>query len=124
MEIIKLSGYKNIYATERFSSEYAALFGKSRDAYSQHLKKLRINLAILDKELRQAIIYQQFEQLEGTELYAIRHVSKINPRVVFVYTEAHDRIVLLSAFKEKSRADYDRALEQARQRLRQLEVEK
>lgn len=83
MEIIKLKDYNNIYAVDCFGEEYKALFGKSLSSYQKHLAKLRFNLRILDKELKKSIKHQQFEKLEGSNFYSIRHVSAINPRVIF-----------------------------------------
>lgn len=123
MEIIKFKGYNNIYAVDSFYSEYQSLFGKSKGSYDKYLKKLRFNLSILDKELKKAIQYQQFEQLENSNLYSIRHVSVLNPRVVYAYIDNDGKVILLSAFKEKSKADYDRGMSQAKQRLKQLEGE-
>lgn len=123
MEIIKLKDYNNIYAVDSFYSEYQSLFGKSKGSYDKYLKKLRFNLSILDKELKKAIQYQQFEQLENSNLYSIRHVSVLNPRVVYVYIDNDGKVILLSAFKEKSKSDYDRGMNQAKQRLKQLEGE-
>lgn len=123
MEIIKLKDYNNIYAVDSFYSEYQSLFGKSKGLYNQYLKKLRFNLSILDKELKKAIQYQQFEQLENSNLYSIRHVSVLNPRVVYAYIDNDGKVILLSAFKEKSTSDYDRGMNQAKQRLKQLEGE-
>jgi len=123
MEIIKLKDYNNIYAIDSFFSEYRGLFGKSKAAHTQYLQKLRFNLDILDREMKKSIQYQQFEQLENTNLYSIRHVSVINPRVVFAYIDSDGKVILLSSFKEGKRADYNRAVEQAKQRLKQLEEE-
>lgn len=124
MEIIKLADYKDLYFVEPFFDEYEALFGKSKAAYKQYLKKLRFNLGILDREKHRSIQYQQFEQLENTNLYSIRHVSAINPRVVFAYIDNDGKVVLLSSFKEKGDSDYDRGVQLAKQRLKQLEEEK
>lgn len=123
MEIIKLKDYNNIYAVDSFYSEYQSLFGKSKNLYDQHLKKLRYNLKILDSEMKKAIQYQQFEQLENSNLYSIRHVSIINPRVVYAYINDDGKIILLSSFKEKTKSDYTRGMKQAKERLKQLEGE-
>lgn len=121
MDIIKLVDYNNLYAVEPFWDEYEALFGKSKTAYKKYLKKLRFNLGVLDREKQRSIQYQQFEQLDNTNLYSIRHVSAINPRVIFAYIDNDGNIVLLSSFKEKSTSDYDRGVQQAKQRLKELE---
>lgn len=123
MDIVKLEGYNNIYAIDSFFSEYMTLFGKSKAAHTQYLKKLRSNLDILDREMKKSIQYQQFELLDNTNLYSIRHVSVINPRVIFAYIDNDGKVILLSSFKEGKRSDYNRAVEQAKQRLKQLEGE-
>lgn len=123
MEVVKLKDYNNIYAVDSFDSEYKSLFAKSKSDYSHYLKKLRFNLSILDKELKKAIQYQQFEQLENTNIYSIRHVSVINPRVIYAYIDEAGKVILLTAFKEKNASDYERGIKQAKQRLKQLEGE-
>ena len=123
MDIIKLEGYKNIYAVDSFLSEYQSLFGKSKKSHDQYLKKLRHNLRSLDNEMKNAIQYQQFEQLENSNLYSIRHVSVFNPRVVYAYIGDDGKVILLSSFKEKNRSDYARGMKQAAERLKELEGE-
>ncbi len=71
---------------------------------------------------KKALQLQQFEKLRGDpRLCSIRHVSKDNPRVLFVFTEGDDAIVLLSCVLEKSKNDYNEAIAQAKRRLAQLE---
>lgn len=121
MDIIKLKDYNNIYAVDCFAEEYAELFKKSASSYIKYQEKLRKNLRILDVELMNAIRYQQFEKLENTSLYSIRHVSAVNPRVIFAYIDAGGKVLLLASCKEKKGADYSRALAKAQQRLKTLE---
>lgn len=121
MEILKLKDYNNIYAVDVFMDEYNALFGKSKSDRVKYLKKLYSNLRILDAEMQKAIQYQQFEKLSDESLYSIRHVSTVNPRVIFAYIDNNNKVVLLSSCKEKRRSDYDNALKQAKQRMKQLE---
>lgn len=123
MEIIKLTGYGHLYAVDSFFLEYQALFGKSAAEHKKHLAKLRTNLGILDRELQAAVQYQQFEKLGGEELYSIRHVSKANPRVIYAFFAADGKIILISCFKERNAADYQRGIQQAKTRINQLEVE-
>ena len=64
----------------------------------------------------------RFEKLENADgLYAIRHQSVINPRVVFAFQSADGIVVLLTSFKEKSKSDYDAAMKRAKSILRELE---
>lgn len=121
MEIVKLTGYTNIYAVDPFQEEYRSLFGKSRTEYIHCLKKLETNLRILDQAgLQQALTYIQFEKLENEDLYSIRYVGKSNPRVIFA-SVVKGRIILLSAFKEKRDSDYQNAIRKAKERRKELE---
>ncbi len=121
MEVIKLKDYNHIYYVDVFENEYAALFTKSKTEYQKNLLKLRQNLRILDSEDINPLRLQQFEKLEGENLYAIRYVSKSNSRVIYAYMDERQNIILLSACKEKGKSDYRSAIEKARQRYRILE---
>lgn len=123
MEIIKLKGYDHLYAVDSFFSEYQALFGKSAAEHRKYLIKLRKNLGILDREMKSASTgYQQFEKLEGVELWSIRHVSKFNPRVIYAFFMDDEKIILISSFKEHNKSDYERGIQLAKARIKQLEV--
>ena len=73
----------------------------------------------LEKE--KAIDLPQFEKLAGNDrLYCIRHPeSKKNVRVIYVIEEG--AIILLTAFLEKNRGDYKRAVDTALERLKWLD---
>ena len=69
-----------------------------------------------------AIRLPRFEKLENADgLYAIRHKSKLNPRVIFTFQLEGGVIVLLTAFKEKSKSDYDAAVKRSKQIMKGLE---
>lgn len=121
MDVVKLKDYNNIFAVDCFDSEYRELFGKSSGEYLKYYTKLRKNLRILDQELKNSIRYQQFEKLEDSQFYSIRHVSAINPRVIFAYIDNEGKVILLSSCKENKTSDYSNALKRARQRLKILE---
>lgn len=122
MKLIKLKDYNSIYSVEDFMPEYKSLFGKSMEECRSCLKKLAVNLKILDQEgLKKALTYQQFEKLENEDLYSIRYVGQLNPRVVFAHVEK-GKVILLASFKEKNKSDYSRAINKAKQRLKSLEV--
>ncbi len=117
MGIRKLKEYNNIWFVDGFFDEYKSLFGKSATLHKKYLKKLQTNLRILDKEKRKATQYQQFEPVENTDYYSIRHVSKINDRVVYAYITPDEKIVLVTPFIEKSKADYKIATDKTKARL-------
>lgn len=54
-------------------------------------------------------------------LYSIRYPkSKLNPRVLYIYLDEGE-VLLLAAFKEKSKSDYARNIKLALNRLKILE---
>ena len=124
MDLVQLSGFKRIYAVDTFAKQYKKLFGKSEAQYIKYSEKLNTNLGILDALGLDALEMQKFESLVNEDgLYSIRHVSQINPRVIFtVITTISDEgeIVLLSCAKEKSTADYDKAKQTAQQYRKEL----
>lgn len=123
MQVIKLFGFNDIYYVEPFFREYKDLFGKSRKAYEECLKKLRTNLRILDAEKQKVITYQQFEKLKDSEIFSIRHVGQENDRVIFAFIDEHNDVLLLSSCKEKSTSDYRKAIAQAEERLKTIKEE-
>ena len=124
MEFKKLKRFDRIYTAEPLLREYKSLFGKSEEEYNECLRKAMFNLTILDTQgLAKALTYQQFEKLTNEELYAIRHVGKQNPRILFgVFKD--DRFVLLSCCKEKDKKDYDSDIELANRRAKELKEKK
>ena len=116
MNLVKLTGFESIYAIDDFQKEYAKLFGKSIAQRKEYYKKLLVNLGILDKLKLDALEMQQFEPLSNEDgVYSIRHVSKVNPRVIFTMVTSDGLIILLTCAKEKSTSDYTRAIKKARQ---------
>lgn len=78
-------------------------------------------LTQLNEHGRKIIKLPQLEQLKDTEpvLYAIRIKGSLNFRVIFCIED--DIIILLVVFKEKSKSDYKRAINQAYSRYKTLE---
>jgi len=109
-------GYNRIYQAECFPDEVKALFGKNKGEMRRYLKWLYAWLHILDTKGLDALHYEQFEQLKGTEnphLYAIRHPhSIINERYLYIYMD-DEATVLLTAFMEKDSKDYSAAIKRA-----------
>lgn len=121
MRLVKIEGYCKIYAVEIFGKEYRSLFGKSLKDFNDCLSKLNTNLEILDSStIEEALTYPQIEQLKNCGLYAIRHKSKINPRVILAFNY-ESNIILLTSFKEKSKSDYDNAIVRAKERMREID---
>lgn len=124
MEIIKVKGYNTIYALSTFKSDYRKMFSKSENEYDRHLRKLRLNLNILDEKHLSVLngSYPQFEKLTNENLYSIRHITQMNPRVIFAYVSEENNILLLTCTLEKSSSDYASALAKAKSALKTLGV--
>ena len=124
MEIQKLVGYNRIYQAECFPDEVKTMFGKNTGEMRRYFKWLYAWLHILDAEGLNALNYEQFEQLKGTEkpyLYAIRHPhSVINERYLYIYM-GNESTVLLTAFMEKDKKDYSAAIKRAQNIYAELE---
>ena len=122
MHIIKLDQFEHIYQVDKFEKEYRKLFGKSKKQFQKEQEQLLKNLYLLDDLQREALQLQQFEALAGqSPLCSIRHVSKTNPRIIFVFANIEDDIILLSCTLEKGTVDYDQAIERAKSRWQSLE---
>lgn len=121
MKIQKLEHFDSIYSVDTFWDEYKSLFKKDKNQHKRHLKKLFENLRILDERKSDAILHQQFEKLKNSDLYSIRHVSELNPRVIFVFAGNSENSILLACTLEKSKNDYDKVMIKAKERLKELE---
>lgn len=125
MRIKKYNIGDNIYVAESFDGDYRNLYGKSKDSFEKNKLKLNKNLSVLEKVgIKTAISdYQQFEYLTNENLFSIRHVSKLNPRVIFAYCAPEGQILLLSCVLEKNKSDYDKAINKANNIIKELGVE-
>ena len=122
MQLEKVDGYEHIYAADSFFDGYSKMFGKhKKKEEARYMEKLLVNLRILDSG-GQYLGMQQFEKLKSSNLYAIRHVSKMNPRVIFFYQDEDGTVLLLHSFLEKSKSDYEAAIQKASHILKELGV--
>lgn len=116
MKIQKLAGFHRIYQATCFKDEFDAMIGKNKGEKQRYLQWLYGWLTVLDEKGLGALELEQFEHLQNTKtprLYAIRHPhNRINERYIYVYADG-ESVVLLTAFKEKSTADYKRAITRA-----------
>lgn len=100
---------------------------KSLRKTTDDIKWLIVKLSILEKYGMKALQLEGFESLSGTDpkLYSIRYPhSKLNPRVIYVYANGTD-IILLSAFKEgskKGNSEYESAIKLTYDRLKYLKL--
>ncbi len=127
MNIYKCNDFKRIYCSENFWDDYRSLFGKNKKDFDSYCSRLISNLSFLDniKNMNLALQNQNFEKLSNSSFYSIRHVSKLNPRVIFICfvenTDNLDEIILLTAFLEKDKKDYAKAIQKANSILKSLQ---
>jgi hypothetical protein len=124
LEIQKIVGFNRIYQAECFPAEVDAMFGKSSGEKRRYLQWLYAWLSILDDSGIEALSLEQFEHLKNTDnphLYAIRHPhSQINERYIYVYAD-EESAILLTAFKEHDKRDYESAIARATRIYTELE---
>lgn len=117
----KFEKLKNIYYVESFIDNFnnvtSEKLGVPPDG--RYEKWLRRSLFTLDNLGVKANGLQTFEKLKNCEFYSMRYPkSKINPRII--YYIIGNAIILLYVFKEKSSADYDRAIEKCKNILKKM----
>ncbi|MEG1473932.1 MAG: hypothetical protein RSC25_07425 [Christensenella sp.] len=127
MKLQKIVGFHRIYQAECFQDEFEMMIGKNKGESKRYLKWLYGWLTVLDEKGIDVLNLEQFEQLQNTNnpvLYAIRHPhSRINERYIYVYMDG-ESVVLLTAFKEKSAADYKNSISRATRIFSELEGNK
>jgi hypothetical protein len=128
MKLELLEGFERIYQVTEFPAEFKAMFKKNMGESVRYRIWLSAMLTILDENGMNVLQYMQFEYLQQTEspkLYAIRHPhSKINERYIYACEELDgEKMILLTAFKEKSAEDYSKAIERAKSLYAGIEKE-
>lgn len=119
MEILKMSGFNNIYEFSCFQKEFESLFSKNIKNYNRHVEWLFSKLKILDEEGIEAIQRRDFKFLRDN-IYEIRKPrSKENPRVLFTILE--DKSILITAILEKSSSDFKSAIDKSIKRIELVE---
>lgn len=125
IEKINIVGLRDIYALSVVKKEFRKAVDESwkeNPPWQRYQKKLIQDLAVLDMEKERAIDLPQYEKLSGEErLYSIRHPeTKKNVRIIYTVVKG-SVVILLVAFLEKSDGDYQKAIEVAKKRLREIE---
>ena len=120
LEIIKLDDFDRIVYLDSFQKELQKLYSKSQDEYKKYLNFLYSELHKIDNRSdtinrEEPIIYN------GIPLYSIRKKMKKNTRVLYYYMK-DNRVILLTAFDEKNRSDYETGKAKAYNRLKILNL--
>lgn len=117
--------FSKVYEVDCFQKEFHDMANEKlvlTPPFPRYQHWLIKSLTILEEYGSSAIKFKNFEKLEDIEpkLYSIRYPkSKLNPRVLF-YCINNDEILLLVAFKEKSKSDYVKNTKLAISRLKNL----
>jgi hypothetical protein len=123
LEKIEYAGVYDTYALSCVRKEFMKAVNepwKDESPFERYQKKLIGDLAVLCEYKEQAIIFSQFEKLEGEqEIFCIRH-PKTPKNIRILYTIQENSIILLGAFLEKNDSDYNNAIKKARKRLKIL----
>lgn len=127
MEILHTEGYEAVYEIDSFKSDFNRMFKKDSGNRKRYLNWLDRRLHLLEELGRYAVETEGFEWLEGSDvLCCMRYPhSKRNPRIVYVYADG-ENIILLTAFMEKASQDYKAAIkrsERAVERLKEMGID-
>ncbi|GEM_PF-6895120 len=119
MVIHNYDGLDNIYYLDIFEKELRKI-KKDNPNYSKWLDR---KIKILSRDAAGATDGKTFEKLSGQQLYSIRHPSKNNERVIYYIIDDDNSVILLTAFCERNKSDYQHSIAISKQRLKALETE-
>ncbi|KHC92933.1 hypothetical protein TBGT1765_02832 [Thermotoga sp. TBGT1765] len=115
---------KEVVASNEFPKEFKELI--ERYVPKQRRSKLKLKYAnlinILSNEGERAITQPYFEKLRGTgdvDLYSLR-LEKKNPNIRIIFSFWKSYVILLCAFLEKEKGDYDKAINSAKRRFKNI----
>lgn len=113
---------KEVVASNEFPKEFLI----ERYVPKQRRSKLKLKYAnlinILSNEGERAITQPYFEKLRGTgdvDLYSLR-LEKKNPNIRIIFSFWKSYVILLCAFLEKEKGDYDKAINSAKRRFKNI----
>lgn len=121
MDIIKIDELRKVYRVDVFDKELKKLFNKSLNEYLEYTKYLLGRLRFLEEcDYHPTKAPYEHLKVNGYDLYRIASKShKKNVRVIYFYKE-NDDIVLLAAFEEKNKSDYNNNINNAINRLKDI----
>lgn len=132
MSINRLEGFNNIYVHHRYFKELTQIFKKERKISIEYRKWLMSQLIILDEDCDLALQNKEFEKLKNSGTIpptcSIRCVRKYNNvRTLYVVWKDEDTsekiIVLLTAFTEREKDAYQKALDCIKNRIKEIREE-
>ena len=120
MEIVSLDDFERIYSVDVFEKEVTKLFSKSTADYYRYIDFLHSELHKISNRKETTNREEPITYKDAT-LYSIKKRMKKNTRVLYYYMK-DDNIILLTAFDEKNKSDYDNGKVRAYNRLKNLNL--
>ena len=129
MDIVKFedenASLEHTYYVKPFIKELSDLFNKSKGELKKYQSYLLGCLKILENSnIRLAQTPFELLNCDGYNLYRIKSPSKKkNVRVIYIYEyddNGTDNIILLCAFEEKNRSDYQNNIKKAIKRIKEI----
>ncbi len=120
MGIIKFRDFKNISFLSRFEKEWKDLFIKDKanqERYDSWLDN-KLNMLDIDPIAVSNSGHKNFEDVTNSKpkIYSIHERSRKNPRVLYYLLTDKNEVILLTAFIENNKSDYNIATRRAEQR--------
>ena len=122
MQLNLVKGLNRVYIIPQVETELEKLYGKSKKDFADYKAYLISQFQIVERVDKHLDEFP-FEHLKEkhADLYRIRSKSKRkNVRVIYYY-QIDEKIVMLCAFEERSKADYDKAIALSLKRIKEIE---
>lgn len=124
MGINRYEDFKNIFAHGSFKKEFLETFKRNEKSIQKEKIWLNKNLEILDQHIDCNLTCDNFCKLKGTgkfDVYKIKHNNHFNVRYLYFIVANEDIAILLTAFRETNKSDYDINIRKAIDRIKQIQ---
>lgn len=118
MQLCKLDEFNRVYFLDSFQSDLDKLYKKNQKEKKEYMFFLFAQLSKIEHRNENIKHVEPIEYKDVT-FHCIRKKTKKNTRVLYYYLD-DNKIVLLTAFNEKNKSDYDRGKELAYNRLKKI----
>lgn len=120
MEVERYEDFNRIHYVDVFNDEVSKLFSKSKKDLINYTNFLYAELQKIDNR-EETIVREEPISYRGINFFSIRKRMKKNTRVLYYYMKDNN-IILLTAFDEKRKSDYENAKMRAYDRLKELHI--
>lgn len=118
-----MSNYDNVYCLDRFEKEWKDLFkkdsAKTKRKYDEWLDE-KLNKLDVDASFNSKHMPKKFEIVQNSNpvIHSIHEKTKKNAKVLYYIITETNKVILLTAFVEKSKSDYNIAKNRAEERVK------